>query len=356
MKTSLKAIIATFLLIIISNYTQAQVGIGTTSPDGSAKLDISSTSKGLLPPRMSYAQRNAISSPVAGLTVWCNNCGPFGEMQVYNGTSWTNMIGGLALAFAPTVSATTAVSSITRTTAISGGNVSADGDNPITARGICWSTNQNPTIADAKTTESGTTGTFTSNLTGLSSITTYYVRAYATNASGTSYGPQATFTSGSYSVGDANLGGIIAYIYQAGDPGYIANQEHGLVVTSSNVSGGTEWGCDGTTISGADATALGTGNLNTNQIVSGCASSGIAAKLCQDLVQGGYSDWFLPSSDELAKIYLNRVAIGGLTSNVHWTSTEASSGTAWILNFNDGIPNPWNKGANYVYVRAVRYF
>ena len=106
----------------------------------------------------------------------------------------------------------------------------------------------------------------------------------------------------------------------------------------------------------ADATALGTGNQNTNQIVSGCASSGIAAKLCQDLVQGGYSDWFLPSSDELAKIYLNRVAIGGLTSNVHWTSTEASSGTAWILNFNDGIPNPWNKGANYVYVRAVRYF
>lgn len=72
------------------------VGIGTTTAAASAQLDVSSTTKGLLPPRMTFTQRNAIETPVAGLMVWCTNCGGSGEMQVFNGTSWTNMIGGYA--------------------------------------------------------------------------------------------------------------------------------------------------------------------------------------------------------------------------------------------------------------------
>lgn len=78
----------------------AQVGIGISTPNTSAQLDVTSTSKGFLPPRMTYSQRSAIVSPVAGLMVWCSNCGSNGvyngEMQVYNGSSWTNMIGGAA--------------------------------------------------------------------------------------------------------------------------------------------------------------------------------------------------------------------------------------------------------------------
>jgi uncharacterized protein (TIGR02145 family) len=88
---------------------------------------------------------------------------------------------------------TTAVSSITQTTAISGGTINYQGASAIAARGICWSTSINPTIASSFTTNGTGIGTFTSNLTGLTAGTTYYVRAYATNASGTSYGNEVSF-------------------------------------------------------------------------------------------------------------------------------------------------------------------
>ena len=71
----------------------AQVGIGTNTPDASAKLDVTSNTKGLLPPRMTNAQKNSIASPAAGLMVWCSDCGTNGQMQVFNGTAWTDMIG-----------------------------------------------------------------------------------------------------------------------------------------------------------------------------------------------------------------------------------------------------------------------
>jgi hypothetical protein len=89
---------------------------------------------------------------------------------------------------------TTAASSIGSYTAVSGGNVTADGGSAVTARGVCWSTSVNPTIVDNHTTDGSGTGTFTSNLTGLSANTTYHVRAYATNSFGTFYGADVVFT------------------------------------------------------------------------------------------------------------------------------------------------------------------
>ena len=86
------------------------------------------------------------------------------------------------------------VSDITATTALCGGYVSDDGGATVTARGVCWSTSQNPTISDSHTTDGTGTGGFTSNITGLDPLTTYYVRAYATNSAGTSYGSQVSFT------------------------------------------------------------------------------------------------------------------------------------------------------------------
>jgi hypothetical protein len=67
------------------------IGIGTTSPHASAALDIASTERGFLPPRMTQVQRDAIASLVAGLMIWCNDCGEYGQTQVYNGSSWTNL-------------------------------------------------------------------------------------------------------------------------------------------------------------------------------------------------------------------------------------------------------------------------
>jgi hypothetical protein len=86
------------------------------------------------------------------------------------------------------------VSSVTSTTAVSGGNITNDGGGYVTARGICWAIAENPTTTDNKTSDGTGTGTFTSNISGLSPGTLYHVRAYACNSSGTAYGSDLTFT------------------------------------------------------------------------------------------------------------------------------------------------------------------
>ena len=96
-------------------------------------------------------------------------------------------------AVAPTVT-TTAISEIDKTTATGGGNVTADGGATVTARGICWSTSHNPTVSGSHTSDGTGTGNFTSAMTGLTANTTYYVRAYATNSAGTTYGEELSFT------------------------------------------------------------------------------------------------------------------------------------------------------------------
>ncbi len=89
---------------------------------------------------------------------------------------------------------TTSASSISSNSGVSGGLITSDGGATVSQRGVCWSTIQNPTIFD-NTSNNGTgTGSFTSSLTSLNSNTTYYVRAYATNSIGTSYGSQISFT------------------------------------------------------------------------------------------------------------------------------------------------------------------
>ncbi len=96
---------------------------------------------------------------------------------------------------APTPSIiTTPPSSITGSTAESGGNVTYQGESAVTSRGVCWSTSENPTIADDYTADGPGTGIFVSSITGLTPGTKYYVRAYATNGSGTAYGSDLTFT------------------------------------------------------------------------------------------------------------------------------------------------------------------
>ena len=93
----------------------------------------------------------------------------------------------------PTV-VTVSVSEVTETTAVTGGNVTSDGGGEVSARGVCWSTSQEPTVEGSHTTDGTGTGEFISNLTDLNDNTTYYVRAYATNEQGTSYGEQMSFT------------------------------------------------------------------------------------------------------------------------------------------------------------------
>lgn len=233
------------------------VGIGTTSPETSSALEINSTTKGFLPPRMTLANRNSISTPAEGLVIWCTTCGVYGQMQVFNGFTWTNMIGEKALGV------------------------------PV--------------------------------------------------------------------VGDRDGGGIIAYILQAGDPGYVAGEVHGLIAAPFNQSTSAEWGCSGTAIAGANGQDIGTGNQNTIDIITGCLVFGIAAQICASASINGYSDWFLPCKDELNKLYLNRVAIGGFDDFFYWSSSEGSNIYAWSQLFSDGTQTPSLK-VDASRVRAIRSF
>ncbi|MEI6749707.1 MAG: hypothetical protein WCM93_11160, partial [Bacteroidota bacterium] len=99
----------------------------------------------------------------------------------------------LANSVIPTVT-TTAATNITQTTATSGGNVTSDGGTTVTVRGVCWSNSSNPTTANSHTSDGSGIGSFTSSITGLSSGTSYFVRAYATNSAGTAYGNEVGFT------------------------------------------------------------------------------------------------------------------------------------------------------------------
>ena len=119
----------------------------------------------------------------------------------------------------------------------------------------------------------------------------------------------------------------------------------------------TTRGCHGIAILGADRTDIGTGNQNTIDIMTGCDDEGIAARLCGDLVLGGFSDWYLPSKDELNKLFINlsyQVAL--YESTDYWSSTELDSGNAWIQSFNSGLPAVNNFKYGGSGVRAVRAF
>jgi hypothetical protein len=133
-----------------------------------------------------------------------------GDMQYWYGSTWVNIPAGQPgqylqingsgvpawIGVAMATLTTTAATSITATTAISGGNITNIGGSSITVFGICWSTAPNPTTALSTKTiyVAGGLGIFTSNLTGLTTGTVYYVRAYATNLAGTAYGNQISFT------------------------------------------------------------------------------------------------------------------------------------------------------------------
>jgi len=270
------------------------------------------------------------------------------------------IIPGISVANTPVQLATlitSAVSSLTNISATSGGNITSDGGANITTRGVCYSVNTNPTTADNITNDGNGTGSFTSNLSGLTASATYYVRAYAINSAGTAYGNELSFTtlaSAALAIGDSYQGGFIFYLDGLGG---------GLIAAPTNQSTSAPWGCYGTTISGADGIVIGTGNQNTIDIEAGCSIFGTAADICQNLLLSGYTDWFLPSKDELYLMYQNIGPgnalglgnVGGFALNYYWSSTEGSNFLAWGQNFSVVNQNGNGKGsANYV--RAVRAF
>ena len=250
----------------------------------------------------------------------------------------------------PTVT-TSSISAITGNSATGGGNVASDGGASVTTRGVCWSTSQNPTTSNSVSASGYGTGSFSCSLNGLDPMTTYYVRAYATNSSGTGYGNQISFTT-IHNIGEAFGGGVIFYLDGTGLHGLIA------ATTDQASDNNIEWGCNGTS-TGANGTAIGTGMQNTNLIISICTTSGIAARLCSDLVLNGYSDWYLPSKDELTLMVSKASMINMSTTCCHWywSSSEVDASAAWmVISFSGGGSQQSIKTASASWVRAIRSF
>jgi len=157
-------------------------------------------------------------------------------------------------------------------------------------------------------------------------------------------------------IGDEFQGGLLFYIDETG--------EHGLVAALQDLPSTYQWGCYGLSISGADGTALGTGYQNTLDIVAGCSENPMAASESLAYESLGYTDWYLPSKDELKEMY-NTIGNGGAEDDIggfvtdgyyYLSSSEGNySGSAWYVNFSDGETSTNDKYNGYR-VRVIRAF
>ena len=248
--------------VLFTATTFAQIGINTSSPHESAALDITSTTRGLLVPRMTAAQRDAITTPSQGLIIFCTDCASGeGELQVKLTSIWKSLHDG------------------------------GDVNDPL-----------------------------------------------------------------SLAIGDTHQGGIVFYLDGSGG---------GLIAAVENQGIGIQWYNGSYVTTGATGTAIGTGSANTTTIITeqGAPAISYAAGLARAYGGGGYTDWFLPSKDELNKMYenigqgnvLGLGNVGNFADYSYWSSTEYDYDDAWVQDFYDGFQNASFKDFTYV-VRAVRAF
>ena len=189
---------------------ERKTGTGTYVIVGTTATDVTTFNDTSLTPSTTYTYRVYSYNAVGSSLVYSNEF-----------TITTSSIINL-----PTLTST-ALSLITSSTAVSGGNISSDGGAGIIARGVCWSTIANPTIALSTKTIDGTgIGLFNSNISGLMASTTYFVRAYATNSAGTSYGNELTFST---QIPDIISGLVAHYPFNGNSNDMSGNGNNGVV-------------------------------------------------------------------------------------------------------------------------------
>jgi hypothetical protein len=222
----------------------------------------------------------------------------------------------------PTIT-TSSPTSVGVDTVVIGGDISNDGGSSIVLRGVCYSTSPNPNMGNQRTEDGSGIGSFNTVLRGLNPSSTYYARSYAKNSNGVVvYGNEVSFSTSSITIGSNYAGGIVFYVDSTG--------QHGLVC-APNDQGNYSWGCQ-YVIPIATSQTIGSGQSNTNVILSTCTERPIAASICDNLVLNGYSDWYLPSRDEIYEM-LNNLALqnlGGFANpNLGWYAYWSS--THWVF-------------------------
>lgn len=219
----------------------------------------------------------------------------------------------------PTV-ITSEVIETTNTTAICGGDVSSGGGLTVTARGVCWSrTNENPTINDNHTTDGTGTGDFTSNITGLTANNTYYVRAYATNSKGTSYGERKTFKAQDAPIGGINgrysISGTKQVWFSQGNLQYNASTNKWRFAESQLDYIGSNNSYISPSYNGwIDLFGWGTGDKPTNSSLSNSDYSTFTDWGNKPITNGGYvaNKWRTLTSDEWEFLMYDRTTSSGI--------------------------------------------
>lgn len=232
-----------------------------------------------------------------------NNAGiGYGDQISFKTLSYSNL---------PYVLTAVRPSNITSSTAVSGASIS---QGPVNSKGVCWSKTPNPTVLNSKTIDGEGTTDFVSNISGLDSNTTYYLRSYATNGIGTSYGQEITFTTTNspFFLRQTYAGGTIFYIDSSGKHGIVTSPDLGSVSWSAPLSGNL-----------TESTDTLDGFQNTYQIQNVYGNNTYAAKKCIDYTGGGFSDWYLPSFGEI-----NLIQRSGALFHC-WSSTESSVNNAY---------------------------
>jgi hypothetical protein len=325
-----------------SNISSSTVSITTTiNTDGGASI----TSKGIV--------WNTSINPTITLSTKTNSgtgTGTFSESitglsasTVYyvrtfatnaNGTVYGNEISFTTTGVTPSLT-TTAASSTTISSFTTGGTISNDGGNLVTYRGVCWSTSSNPTINDNRILSGTGTGTFTITLSNINLSTTYYVRSFATNSAGTAYGNERIVTTSSLVAGTTYLGGKIAYIFQSGDPGYIAGETHGFIIMNHAMGMQAAFGgynpSTGYSYSGTSMN-FGTGRNNTLLLYNMTGNN--ASKYVYNVSYDGYNDWYIPSYNEWIKIGPNWTSLGIPYGNYQCSSEVSRENGAFFTVYN----------------------
>ncbi len=382
-----KLIIVVIVLIIgnINSFSQVSINLDQSLPDPSAMLDVKSSSKGFLPPRMTMEQMNSIISPSDGLLVYNTS---LSSLYWYDGSGWRRFNDVSFLEVDPVFGAS-AASGITISVMNNWNNAynyritNAESTSPLTL-----SISNHELLGSVLQATSSSAGYLTSadwnafnvkissqwitnknNITygqgnvgiGIDPGQKLTVGGIIQSATGGFMFPDGTIqiTASSmnnvHAVGETFGGGIVFYVYD--------NGRHGLIAATLDQSFGIQWYNGTYSVTGASGDGLNAGEMNTAIIIatqiSDDQNGGFAAKVCADysFTMGGitYGDWYLPSLHELYLLYQQKNDVGGFSYGDYWSSTENNAGEAWSIYFYDGFQSSYSKNGN-ANVRPVRAF